>query len=264
MLKRKTIHDIISLKKAKTPIVCLATYTHPQAQILDNYCDVLLVGDSLGMVLYGYDSTLTVSVDLMIQHGKAVVKGSKNALVVVDMPFGSYQKSKEQAFENCSKVLAQTGAQAVKLEGGVEIAHIIKHIVDLGIPVMGHVGMKPQHHNVYGGFKAQGKTPESRKKILADAKAVEKAGAFSFVLEHVTDETAAATAKAVKIPVIGIGAGKKCDGQILVADDMLGLFEKTASFVKKYSNLRQTIEKAVKSYSNEVRGHKFSEKENVY
>ncbi len=256
-IKRKTINDIVALKKSKTPIVCLTSYTFPQAKILDANCDLLLVGDSLGMVLYGYDSTLTVSVDLMIQHGKAVVKGSQNALVVVDMPFGSYQKSKEQAYENCAKVLAQTGAQAVKLEGGVEIERTIKHLVDLGIPVMGHIGMKPQYHNVYGGFKAQGKTDESQKKILEDAKAVEKAGAFSFVLEHVTEEMSAKVCKAVKIPVIGIGASNKCDGQILVTEDMLGYFEKSPKFVKQFANLRGEMENAVKAYAADVRKRKF-------
>ncbi len=255
--KRKTILDIISLKKQRAPIVCLTAYTYPQAKTLDNFVDLLLVGDSLGMVLYGYDSTLTVSVDLMIQHGAAVVKGSQNALVVVDMPWGSYQKSKEQAYENCAKVLAKTGAQAVKLEGGIEIAATIKHLVDLGIPVMGHIGMKPQYHNVYGGFKAQGKTPESQKKILDDAKAVEKAGAFSFVLEHVTEQMAAKVCKTVKIAVIGIGASNKCDGQILVTEDMLGVFEKSPKFVKQYTNLKQAIEKAVKAYSEEVKNRKF-------
>jgi len=257
MNKRKTIHDIISLKSAGKPVVCLTAYTFPIARMLDEQVDLLLVGDSLGMVLYGYDSTLTVSVELMIQHGKAVVKGSGNALVVVDMPFGSYQKSKEQAFENCGRVLAETGAQAVKLEGGVEIADTIKHIVDLGIPVMGHVGMKPQHHNIYGGFAVQGKTEESRDKIMDDAFAVQKAGAFSFVLEHVTNEVAAEVCAAVKIPVIGIGAGNQCDGQVLVVDDMIGMFEKTPKFVKRYADVKTEIENAVKTYAGEVRSRKF-------
>jgi 3-methyl-2-oxobutanoate hydroxymethyltransferase len=255
-MKRNSINDIISLKNERL-LVCLTAYTFPQAKILDEYCDILLVGDSLGMVLYGYESTLSVTTELMITHGKAVVKGTNKALIVVDMPFGSYQKSKEQAFENCSKVLAETGAQAVKLEGGVEIAHIIKHIVDLGIPVMGHIGMKPQYHNIYGGFKMQGKDDLSRKKILEDAIAVQNAGAFSFVLEHVTDECAKEITKKVDISVIGIGAGNNCDGQILVTEDMLGYFEKSPKFVKKYCDIRTEIIKAVKEYSSDVISKKF-------
>ncbi len=257
--KRKTVNDIVSLKSANTPAVCLTCYTHPQAQMLDEHVDLMLVGDSLGMVLYGYESTLPVTVELMIQHGAAVVRGSKTALVVVDMPFGSYQESKEQAYANCARVLAATGAQAVKLEGGIEIADTIKHLVDLGIPVLGHIGMKPQYHNVYGGFKAQGKTEESRKRVLDDAAAVEKAGAFGFVLEHVTKETAEAVCKAVKIPVIGIGAGNVCDGQVLVFEDMVGFFENPPKFVKKFAEIRQPIENAVKNYASEVRARKFPE-----
>ncbi len=263
-IKRKSINDIVALKSKGEPVVCLTSYTYPQAQLLDEYCDLLLVGDSLGMVLYGYESTLPVTVELMIQHGKAVVKGSHKALIVIDMPFGSYQKSKEQAYENCARVLAETGAQAVKLEGGIEIAHIIKHLTDLGIPVMGHIGMKPQYHNIYGGFAVQGKTEDSKVKVLDDAYAIEKAGAFSFVLESVTKDVAEETCKAVKIPVIGIGASEKCDGQVLVFEDMVGFFDKTPKFVKKFGNVREVIEKAANSYSSDVRSRKFPEKNNTY
>ena len=262
--RRKTIFDLIELKKSNSPIVCLTCYNFPQAKLLDEHCDLLLVGDSLGMVLYGYESTLPVSVDLMIQHGKAVVKGSQKAFVVVDMPFGSYQESAEQAYRNCSRVLAETGAQAVKLEGGIEIAHIIKHLVDLGIPVMGHIGMKPQYHNAYGGFKVQGKDLAGKNKVLEDAFAIEKAGAFSFVLEAVTAELADEVCKKVKIPVIGIGASEKCDGQVLVFEDMVGFYDKSPKFVKNYANVKETMDQAVKNYASEVRSRKFPSEENKY
>jgi len=263
-MKRKTINDIISLKNTGTPAVVLTCYTFPHAKMLDDHVDMLLVGDSLGMVLYGYDSTLPVSVELMIQHGRAVVKGSGKALVVVDMPFGSYQVSPEQAFENCSRVIKETGAQAVKLEGGVEIAHIIKHLVELGIPVLGHIGMKPQHHNVYGGFAIQGRSETSKTKIMDDAYAVEKAGAFAYVLEAVTEETAIGLTQLIKIPSIGIGASARCDGQVLVFEDMVGMFEKTPKFVKKFADIRQNIENAIETYSADVRARKFPGKENIY
>ena len=256
-IKRKTINDIISLKSKGTPIVCLTSYNFPQSKILDDHCDVLLVGDSLGMVVYGYESTLPVTVDLMIQHGKAVVKGSRKALVVIDMPFGSYENSAEEAYTNCKRVIEETGADAVKLEGGIEMAPIIKHLIKNGIKVMGHVGMQPQSINKYGGFFQQGKDEATKNNIVADAKAIENAGVFSFVLEHVTPETAKAVVDAVQVPVIGIGAGNVCDGQVLVTEDMLGLFEKTPKFVKKFADIKQVIEKATELYSSEVRSRKF-------
>jgi 3-methyl-2-oxobutanoate hydroxymethyltransferase len=263
-IKRKTINDIISLKSKGIPIVCLTSYTFPQAKILDEHCDILLVGDSLGMVLYGYESTLAVTVDLMIQHGKAVVKGSQKALVVIDMPFGSYQNNREVAYDNCAKAMAETGAQAVKLEGGTEMAETIKYLVQRGIPVMGHIGMQPQNFNSYGGFAVQGKNDESKNKIIEDAKAIEKAGVFAFVLEAVTETVAEEVSKAVKVSSIGIGASNKCDGQVLVFEDMVGMFDKTPKFVKKFANIKQDIEKAVETYASEVRSRKFPDKNNTY
>ncbi len=263
-MKRKTIKNLIDLKKSGEPIVCLTAYTFPQAQILDEHCDLLLVGDSLGMVIYGHDSTLPVTIDVMINHGRAVVKGSQKAFVAVDMPFGSYQKSKEQAYENCSRVLAETGAQAIKLEGGTEIAGTIKHLVDLGIPVLGHIGMKPQYHNVYGGFSVQGKDEKSHNKVLDDALAIKEAGVFATVLEAVTEETAKAVCKTIDIPVIGIGASAQCDGQVLVIDDVTGLSDKTPKFVKKYADIRSDVIKAAKAYASDVKSRKFPGKDNIY
>lgn len=252
MKKRKTIRDIHH--NADLPLVCLTAYTAPMAKICDPYVDMLLVGDSVGMVLYGMDSTLAVTLDMMIAHGRAVVNYSKRALVVIDMPFGSYQASKEEAFKNAARVMAETGCQAVKMEGGAEMAETIRYLVERGIPVMGHVGMMPQRVHSYGGYVAQGVTKEQHKAVLADAQRVEEAGAFAVVVECVPEPLARDITKKVAIPTIGIGASVECNGQILVTEDMLGLFgEFTPKFVKRYGELGQEVEKAVEAYAKEVK-----------
>lgn len=241
-------------------MVCLTAYTYPIAEILDEHVDILLVGDSLGMVLYGMESTLPVTIDMMIQHGKAVVNGSQNALVVVDMPFASYQKNKEVAFENCARVLSETGCSAVKVEGGTEMSETIEFLTKRGIPVMAHIGLLPQSVNSQGGYRTHGKTDSEYKSILEDAKSVEKAGAFSVVLEGVVADLAHEITDKIKIPTIGIGASPACDGQVLVTDDMIGLLESPPKFVKCYADIRSEIENAVQNFSSDVRNKKFPEK----
>lgn len=263
MPKRNSIKNIQSLK-GERKIVALTASTAPFAKIIDEFADIILVGDSLGMVIYGMESTLEVTVQMMINHGKAVVKASKKSLVVVDMPFGSYQSSHETAFENAAKIISQTNAQALKLEGGVEIASTIEFLTNRGIPVMAHIGLMPQHFNNYGGFSTQGKTDKQKQKILADAKAVSAAGAFAIVIEGVPEKVADEVANASQVPTIGIGASGNCDGQILVTEDMAGLFtDFTPKFVKKYGNLSEVLTDAVKDYANDVKSGKFPSKENL-
>lgn len=262
-IRRITVPDIAQ-KKSGDKIVVLTAYTAPFATILDPHVDILLVGDSLGMVLYGMESTLPVSLDIMINHGKAVVKGSSRALVVVDMPFGSYQASKEDAFRASARIMQETGAGAVKLEGGAEMAETIAYLTERAIPVMGHVGLKPQHVHVMGGYRYQGRSDAEHQKILADAKTVEKAGAFSIVLEGVDSKTGAAVTKQSGIPTIGIGAGLDCDGQVLVTEDLAGLFESAPKFVRKFGDLRGELERAVKDYAAAVRGKTFPSKTESY
>lgn len=262
--KRLTIKDIIA-KKGKQPIVCLTAYTAPVAKILDKHTDILLVGDTVGMVLYGMDSTLPVTLDIMANHGRAVVVSSINSCVIVDMPFGSYQESPSQAFKNAAYIMAQTGCQAIKLEGGVEMADTIKFLVERGIPVMGHVGLMPQHFNAYGGYSHHGKTQETRSKILADSIAVQEAGAFSLIIECVSEKLAQNVTKKLRVPVIGIGASPMCDGQILVSDDMLGLFtDFKPKFVKHYATLAPQIDKAAAEYAADVRSRNFPAPENCF
>ncbi len=256
MDKRITILDI-KAKKATSPIVCLTAYTSSIAKIIDPYCDIVLVGDSLGMVIYGMESTLPVTMDMMINHGRAVVASTSKAFVVIDMPFASYQSDSATAFNNAALIMKNTNCQAVKLEGGVEIADTIAHLTRSGIPVMAHVGLKPQSVNIYGNYMPRGQTKEEQKNILNDAKIVEEAGAFAVVVENVPDRLAEKITSSLKIPTIGIGASCKCDGQILVIDDMLGLSEKTPKFVKKYSNLSQIISSAVEQYAKEVKEKSF-------
>lgn len=262
--KRLTIKDILN-QKGKQPIICLTAYTAPFAKILDKHTDILLVGDTVGMVLYGMDSTLPVTVDMMVNHGKAVVRASSHSCIIVDMPFGSYQESPAQAFNNAARIMAQTGCQAIKIEGGAEMADTIKFLVERGIPIMGHIGMMPQRFNSYGGYGHQGKTSDTKKKILADSIAVQEAGAFALVIEGVKEELARDVTKNAHIPVIGIGASPMCDGQILVSDDMLGLFtEFKPKFVKHYSNLASQIDKAAAEYADDVRSRKFPAPENCF
>ena len=251
-----TVPDLRRMKG--TPQVWLTAYTTPMAQRLDPHCDVLLVGDSLGMVLYGLPSTLAVTLDMMIGHGAAVVRGARRACVVVDLPFGSYQQSPPQAFANAARVLAETGASAVKLEGGVEMADTIAFLTARGVPVCGHVGLMPQSVNVAGGFRATGRTEDEAAKVTADAHAVAQAGAFAVVLEGTLEPVAAAITRAVGIPTIGIGASAACDGQVLVVDDLLGTFNDfTPRFVKRYAELGEEISKAAAAYAADVRARTF-------
>ena len=261
--KRNSVTDIMAHKGGE-PVVCLTAYSAPMAVLLDPHVDVLLVGDSVGMVLYGMDSTLGVSLDMMINHGKAVVSASSHALVVIDMPFGSYEESFEQAFRNCANVMAQTGAQAIKLEGGVEMAPTIKFLVERGIPVMAHVGLKPQSVNTHGGFKAQGRKKSQWAALLADAKAVDKAGAFATVIESVAEPLAVKMTSQVSNITIGIGASSKCDGQIVVSEDMLGYNAWSPKFVKQYGDVASVITNAVEDYAKDVKKRSFPYKENTF
>ena len=253
---RKTVFDLRGLR-GKTPAVVLTAYTAPMARLLDSHVDMLLVGDSLGMVLYGFDSTLPVTLDMMIVHGAAVVRSSCKACVVVDMPFASYQASPQEAFHACARVMKETGCQGVKLEGGREMAQTIAFLVARGIPVMGHVALTPQHVNVFGGYRYRGRTEEERTAILADAKAVAEAGAFAMVLEGVEESLAREITKEVNALTIGIGASVECDGQVLVTEDMLGLTPFQPKFVKPYAVLGEQVDAAVAKYASEVRAREF-------
>jgi len=250
--------------KGKTPIVSLTAYTTPMARFMDAHCDFVLVGDSVGMVLHGLTSTLGVTMDMMIMHGQAVARGLQSALMVIDMPFGSYEETPQQAFRNAARLMAETGAGAVKLEGGVEMAETIRFLVARGIPVMAHIGLTPQSVNTLGGYKVQGRD-EQADKVLADARAVAVAGAFSVVLEKVPQKLADQITADVAIPTIGIGASAGCDGQILVVDDMLGFFTAfKAKFVKRYAQLGDDAEAAIAAYAAEVRAREFPAPEHVF
>lgn len=265
--KRMTAPSLRARKvdgKTEQPIVALTAYTMRMAQLLDVHCDLLLVGDSLGQVIYGLPSTIPVTLDMMIAHGAAVVRGSWHALVAVDMPFGSYEGSLEQAFANCSRVMKETGCAAVKLEGGKAMAPTIQFLTERGIPVIGHVGLTPQAVNMLGGYGARGRGAAEAKKIVADAHAVSDAGAFSIVVEGVMEDLATKLAGEIPAPIIGIGASAECDGQILVTDDMLGLFERTPRFVKRYENLAEQIGKAAEAYASEVRSRAFPSADETY
>ncbi len=259
--RRLTAPDI-STRKGQTPIVCLTAYTTPVARLLDRHVDLLLIGDSLGMVLYGMDSTLGVTLDMMIAHGHAVMRGSTQACVVVDMPFGSYQESREQAFRNSARVMADVGCQGVKLEGGLEMAETVAYLSRRGIPVLGHVGLTPQSVNSLGGFKAQGRNDETATLILDDAKAIADAGAFAIVVEGVTEVLGRQATEAIPVPTIGIGASPACDGQILVTEDIVGLFgDFKPKFVKRYAELAPAISSAAAQYAKEVRTRTFPSEE---
>lgn len=265
--KRMTVPSIRSRKrdgKTEQPLVMLTAYTMRMAQLLDPHCEMLLVGDSLGQVIYGLPSTVPVTMEMMCNHGAAVVRGSWHALVAVDMPFGSYEGSPEQAFASASRIMKETGCAAVKLEGGGAMAPTIDFLTHRGIPVIGHVGLTPQAVNVLGGYGARGKSADEAKKIVGDARAVADAGAFCIVVEGVMEEIAEQVTKAVNVPIIGIGASPKCDGQVLVTEDMLGLFERTPRFVKRYADMASEIGEAVTKYAEEVRGRAFPTEEQTY
>jgi len=258
-MQKITIKKILS-KKNKIPITCLTAYSKTIAQIADRYCDIILVGDSLGMVLHGMKTTREVKIEQMILHGKTVKNFVKKSLVVLDMPYRTYT-NKSIAYKNAKKVIKLTRCDAIKLEGGKKVAKIIKYLVDKGIPVMGHVGLLPQSST---GFKLKGKNFMQRKKILQDAIAVSNSGAFAIVIECVVESLAKKITKNVSIPTIGIGASKYCDGQILVIDDMLGLSDFFPKFVKRYSNLREIIDKSIKNYTKDVKTRRFPSSKNVY
>ncbi|MGE5540390.1 MAG: 3-methyl-2-oxobutanoate hydroxymethyltransferase [Gemmatimonas sp.] len=255
----------IAARKGGEPIVCLTAYTTPMARRLDPHVDILLVGDSLGMVLYGLPSTLGVTLDMMIAHGAAVVRGRTRALVTVDLPFGSYQTSPADAYRTCVRVLAETGCEAVKLEGGVEMADTVAFLTARGIPVMGHVGLMPQSVQASGGYHVRGRRASDADRIVKDAKAIADAGAFSMVVEGVVEPLARDITAAVAIPTIGIGASAACDGQVLVTDDMLGLSgEFTPRFVKRFADLGGTVDQAVAAYAREVKARTFPGAEHLY
>ena len=259
-MKRITIPAIRQRKAdgvTADPIVMLTAYTARQTQLLDAHCDLLLVGDSLGQVIYGLPSSVPVTLELMAAHGAAVVRGSWHAAVIVDMPFGAYEASPAQAFESAARLLKETGAAGVKLEGGVAMAETVAFLTQRGIPVMGHVGLTPQAVNVLGGYGPRGRSAAEADKILADARAIEAAGAFAIVAEGVIEPVAVAMTQAVPCPIIGIGASAQCDGQVLVTEDMIGMFERVPRFVKRYADAAGLIGEAAKAYAEEVRARSF-------
>ena len=263
VMKRLMAPDIAA-KKGREPIVSLTAYHAHTAAIADKYCDFLLVGDSVGMVMHGFETTVPVPLELMIMHGRAVVRGSKRALVVIDMPFGTYEESPQVAFRNAVRVMKETDCGAVKLEGGRRMSETIAYLVDRGIPVMAHIGLTPQSVHVLGGFKAQGRSAADWDRIEADARAVAEAGAFSVVLEAMAEPLAKAITAAVAIPTIGIGASPACDGQILVMEDMLGLSTRVPKFVKEFGRVGAVIDAAIAGYAGEVRARTFPAAEHTY
>ena len=254
----------IAARKGGEPIVCLTAYTAPVAAIFDDVCDLLLVGDSVGMVVHGLPNTVGVTLEMMILHGQAVMRGARRAMVVVDMPFGSYEGSKEEAYANAARVMKETGAQGIKVESGPTVPDTIHYLVQRGIPVMGHVGLRPQAVLVDGGFKAKGRTDDERARILAEAHATADAGAFAVVVEGVAEPLARDITAAIAQPTIGIGASAGCDGQILVSDDMLGLFDWTPKFVRRYADLRGEIGRAAAAYATDVRARRFPGEAETY
>jgi len=266
-MKRLTIPAIRKRKVdgvTAEPVVMLTAYTARQAQLLDEHCDLLLVGDSLGQVIYGLPSSVPVTLDMMAAHGAAVVRGSYHAAVAVDMPFGAYEASPQQAFESAARLLKETGCTAVKLEGGAAMAETVAFLIARGIPVVGHVGLTPQAVNVLGGYNARGRSDAEAAKIVADAKALDEAGAFAIVVEGVVEPIAIEVTKAVSCLTIGIGASAQCDGQVLVTEDMLGMFERVPRFVKRYEEIAGTISAAAARYAAEVRDRSFPGVEQTY
>jgi 3-methyl-2-oxobutanoate hydroxymethyltransferase len=262
-IKRFAAPDIAA-RKGGAPIVCLTAYTAPMAELLDEHCDLLLVGDSVGMVVHGLPNTVGVTLDMMILHGQAVMRTARRAMVVIDMPFGSYEGAPEVAYANAVRIMKETGAQAVKVESGPTVVETIDYLVKRGIPVMGHVGLRPQSVLVDGGFKAKGKGVDERARILDEAKATAEAGAFAVVVEGVAEGLAREITQAIAAPTIGIGASAGCDGQILVTDDMLGLFDWTPKFVRRYADLRGEISKAIAGYADDVRARSFPGPAEIY
>ena len=263
--KRKTIAEIAGHKDRPQPLVCLTAYTAPMAKILDPHVDLLLVGDSISMVLYGYETTQRASMPMMVAHGRAVMRGAQKACVIVDMPYGSYEESNGWALRCASVIMDKTGCDGVKLEGGADMASRIQTLVAHDIPVMAHIGLLPQSVDKDGSYKIQGRKPDEAQQILRDAKAVEKAGAFAVVIEGVIENVAAEITRSINIPTIGIGASLSCDGQILVTEDLIGMLDGTpAKFVKKYADTRGSIANAVAAYADEVRSRKFPGREQTY
>lgn len=263
--KRRTMTAAsVRERKGGEPLVCLTAYDAPTASVLDPHCDVLLVGDSVGMVVHGLSSTVGVTLEMMILHGQAVMRGADKALVVVDLPFGSYEASPEQAFESACRVVAETGCGAVKIESGTYAADTIRFLTERGIPVMAHVGLRPQASLVTGGFKAKGRTDAEREAVIAEAMAADDAGAFATVIEGTDEELARQISEQVRCPTIGIGASSACDGQILVTPDMLGLFEWTPKFVRRYADLKTSISDAAERYASEVRARTFPGEAETY
>lgn len=266
-MRRLTVPKIRARKVdgvTEEPLVMLTAYTARQAQLLDPHCDLLLVGDSLGQVIYGLPSTIPVTMDMMANHAAAVVRGSYHSVVVVDMPFGAYEASPQQAFDSAAALLKASGAAAVKLEGGEAMAETVRFLVQRGIPVMGHVGLTPQAVNVLGGYGARGRSDAEAEKIVGDAKALDEAGAFAIVVEGVVEPIAIAVTEAVACPTIGIGASARCDGQVLVTDDMLGMFERVPRFVKRYEDVAATISETAAKYAAEVRDRSFPGPDQLY
>lgn len=262
-IRRKTVTDIAKAKGGE-PLVCLTAYDATVAGILDPHCDILLVGDSVGMVVHGLPSTVGVTMEMMILHGQAVMRASKEAFVVVDMPFGSYETNSNQAFLNAARIMQETGCQAVKIESGVYAAAQIRHLVERGIPVMGHVGLRPQAINVDGGFRAKGRTDAEWNKAIDEAIAADEAGAFAIVVEGVAPDLADKITQSVSCPTIGIGASTGCDGQILVTNDLLGMTDWVPKFVKKNADLKSVIETAVQTYASEVKARTFPGEAQTY
>ncbi|MDR0800823.1 MAG: 3-methyl-2-oxobutanoate hydroxymethyltransferase [Endomicrobium sp.] len=265
-MDKKTVLTILEKKQAGEKITMLTCYDYVTARLISSQdIDALLVGDSLGNVKLGYENTLSVTVDDMIYHTKSVKRGNAGALLVTDMPFMSYEITVEDAVKNAARIVKEGGAETVKVEGGIEISDKVKAISDAKVPVIGHLGLTPQAINKFGGFKVQGRTEEARKKLIADAEALEKAGVFAVVLEAVPEQLAKEVTERLKIPTIGIGSGRYCDGQVLVVDDMLGMFtDFTPKFVKKYADVGKTIKTAVKNYIDEVKDGQFPREENTY
>jgi 3-methyl-2-oxobutanoate hydroxymethyltransferase len=255
----------IAARKGGEPVVCLTAYTAPMAKILDPHVDLLLIGDSMGMVLYGMNSTLGVTLEMVINHGAAVVRGSQRACIIVDMPFATYEESRELAYRNCARVLAETGCAGIKLEGGEEMADTVQFLVERGIPVQGHVGLMPQSVNAAGGYRVHGRNPLEASKIKADARAISDAGAFSIVIEGTVEDVAAEITGEIAALTIGIGASPACDGQVLVTEDAIGLFtEFTPKFVKKYAEVGEEIGRAAAEYAAEVKSRAFPAAEHCY